>query len=129
MSFEPTPQQRRKYSDYDVEIKDAARATAHPEVADGVVIRMLCLIRRWPRSRKFQVIVYRGVSPRERALVERWAAGLPLGGWAQFPDLWFRHRNASGRVYFSQAQGLRVDDPLVQLELELMIDTTSEVTA
>lgn len=129
MSFQPTPEERRKYADYDVVIKDAEQTPVHVDVIDGQVIRMLCLIRRWPRPRRFQVIVFQGVSERERALVERWARELPQGGWAQFPDLWFRHRNGNGYVYFSQSQGVRAPDPFAQLELELMIDAGSEVHA
>lgn len=129
MPFVPTAAQRRKYADYDVVVKDAKTHRVHVSVDDGAVVRWTCEIHRYPDRRTFVVFVYPGVTDEERTSIEALAAALPRGWWARMPDHWFRRRHrTTGRIFFWQKRGDRAPDPFAQLELELMIDATSEVT-
>jgi hypothetical protein len=129
-AFIPTAAQRAKYADYDVVVKDAKTHRVHVAVEDGVVVRWVNEIHRYPDVKTFVVFIYPGVTPEERASIERSAQRLPLGGWALHPDLWFRRKHrTSGRIFFWQKRGGDAPDPFAQLELELMIDATSEVQA
>ncbi|MBO9043492.1 hypothetical protein [Curtobacterium flaccumfaciens] len=128
-AWEPTPAERRKYRDYTVEFVESQSSSVRSEVLDGNVLRFICRVRRFPSDKKFVVIVYKGVSDSERARIELWGNGMPLGGWAMHPTLWFRHTGkTSKKVYFVQECGYPAPDPFAQLELELMIDADSEVT-
>lgn len=128
--WQPTPEQRRKYADYDVVVKDAKTHRVHVTVEDGVVIRWVFEIHRYADSKTFVVFVYPGVTPEERAAIEGAAQQLPRGGWALHADLWFRRKHlTSGRIFFWQKRGGPAPDPFAQLELELMVDMTSEVHA
>jgi hypothetical protein len=129
-AFVPTAEQRRKYRDYDVVVKDAKNHRVHVTVDDGEVVRWTCEIHRYADSKTFLVFIYPGVTDKERADIEAIAEELPRGGWARMPDRWFRRKHrASSRIYFWQKRGNTAPDPLAQLELELMIDATSDTTA
>jgi hypothetical protein len=126
--FFPTAEQRRKYRDYDVVVRDAQTNSVYVGVEDGQVIRWTHQVYRYADSRTFVVYVYAGVTDKERASIEAEAAALPAGEWARFPDqFWFRRKHStSGRIFFRQTRGDRAPDPFAQLELELMIDATSD---
>ncbi|MCS5487397.1 hypothetical protein NY588_09685 [Curtobacterium flaccumfaciens pv. beticola] len=129
MSFQPTPEERRKYSDYDVEIRDAQNNHVRIAVEDGEVIRFYARAHRIPSLKKFIVFVYLGATEQDRRRAERWAADLPAGGWAQFPLCWFKRRRPDGSYLWKQETGVVAPDPFAQLELEMMIDAGSEVHA
>lgn len=90
---------------------------------------MIVGVRRIPRDKKFVVYIYKGATRTDDVgFIEVLCRNLPRGGWAQYADRWAMRRPASGKVFYSQANGYFVNDPLVQLELELMIDTTSDLS-
>lgn len=122
-----TPAQRRKYADYTVEVRPAQNNRVRVAVIDGEVIRLNCRAHRVPALKKFIVYAYIGADAEDISFAERWARALPRGAWAQFPDLWFRRKSNKGKWYWSQEVGRVAPDPLVQLELEQIIDMDSEV--
>ncbi|WP_416394194.1 MULTISPECIES: hypothetical protein [unclassified Curtobacterium] len=130
-AFAPTAQQRRKYADHGVRFRDAKANSARVGVDEnGDVIRWLFQIHRVPSEKLFIVFIYQGATAAEVEQIERDCAALPNGEWARFPERWWRsHYRSSSRVFYRQTRGLRASDPLAQLELEMMIDATSEVTA
>lgn len=127
--FMPAAAERKKYSDYDVEIRDAKNNRVAVRVDNGEVVRFYARAHRIPSLKKFVVHVYIGATDEDRRRAELWAATLPTGGWAQFPDLWFKKQSATGTWFFKQEWGSAAPDPFAQLELELMIDAGSEVHA
>jgi hypothetical protein len=129
MTFTPTPEQRRKYADYEVEIRPATVNHVRISVIDGQVCRMYTRFHRVPSRKKFIVFAYIGCTPRDLAFVQAWARDLPLGSWAEFEDRWFRRKSATGHWYWMQEIGNLAPDPFAQLELELMIDQAGEVHA
>jgi len=127
-AFTPTAAERAKYADYDVEIRPARNNRVRCKVIDGEVVRLNTRAHRVPALKKFIVYTYIGCDQEDVAFIERWARNLPRGGWAQFPDQWFRRKSNKGNWYWSQEVGRVAPDPFAQLELELMIDASSEVT-
>lgn len=129
--FIPSATERKKYADYTVQYRDAKANSAHPGVDEnGDVIRWLFQIHRVPSEKVFVVFIYQGATTAEVEQIERDCAALPNGEWSRFPDRWHRSNyRSSSRVFYRQTRGFRAPDPLAQLELEMMIDATSEVTA
>lgn len=130
-AFLPTPAQRKKYADYAVEYRPAKSNRAHASVDEnGNVIRWLFQIHRIPSEKLFVVFIYDGATPAEVERISHDCAALPYGEWARFPDRWWRSQyRRTARVFYRQTRGIRADDPFTQLELEMLIDATSEVTA
>lgn len=129
MTFQPTAAQRRQYSDYDVEIRPARNNHVRVAVIDGEVVRLCTRAHRVPALKKFVVYVYIGADASDVAFIEKWARCLPRGGWAQFADQWRRRKSQNGRWNYVLEVGRVAPDPFAQLELELMIDATSQVSA
>ncbi|MGG7307545.1 hypothetical protein ACQXVK_10175 [Curtobacterium sp. AB451] len=98
-------------------------------VVNGTVIRWTHQVHRIPTERMFVVWVYQGATDREIEDIRRACALLPVGEWARFPDHWRRSAyRRTGRCFYRQNRGVIADDPFAQLELEFMIDASSEVT-
>ncbi|RPE75626.1 hypothetical protein EDF28_3571 [Curtobacterium sp. PhB137] len=127
-AWEPTPSERRKFQGYGVEFREAEAHGVRITEVDGHVGRAVTLYYRIPSLRKFVVYYYAGTTVQERRLITAWGRALPAGGWARHIDRW-RRRHICGRAVFVQEIALLADDPFAQLELELMIDAASEVTA
>lgn len=126
-NFIPTASERKKYADYDVEIREARRSKVRVLVDEGgVVMRIHTVVKRIPSEKKFVVLHLIGRTDEERAFGERYGAALPRGHWARYGK-WSKRRRPDGTYYFEQLVGIAAPDPLVQLELELMIDAGSEV--
>jgi len=128
-AFVPTAAERQKYADYEVEIRPAQANHVRVRVENGEVVRFFTRAHRVPSLKKFIVFTYIGATADDVRRTEQWARSLPAGGWARFPDLWFRKRSKSGTWFWKQEYGHIAPDPLVQLELEMLIDATSEVHA
>lgn len=128
-TFTPTAAERKKYAGYDVELRPARKNRVRAAVIDGEVVRLCTRAHRVPALQKFIVYVYIGADQGDIDFIGRWARDLPRGGWAQFPDLWWRRKSNSGSWYWSQEIGRFAPDPFAQLELELMIDASLEVGA
>ncbi|PCN48001.1 hypothetical protein Csp2054_09005 [Curtobacterium sp. 'Ferrero'] len=127
-AWEPTPAERRKYAGYEVEFREARAHAVRITEVDGQVGRAVTLYYRIPSLRKFVVYYYADTSARERRLITSWGRALPSGGWARHADRW-RRRRIAGRSVHVQEIAVLAEDPFAQLELELMIDADSEVTA
>lgn len=130
-AFIPTASERKKYADYSVQYREAKANSAHAGIDEnGSVVRWLFQIHRIPAEKLFVVFIYKGATPAEVEQITRDCEALPRGEWARFPDRWWRsHYRSSGRVFYRQTRGIHATDPFAQLELEMMIDATSEVTA
>lgn len=127
--FEPTAAERKKYADYDVEIRPARKNRVRVAVIDDEVVRLCTRAHRVPAMKKFVVYVYIGADVSDVAFIEKWARNLPRGGWAQFADQWWRRKSQNGHWNYVLEVGRVAPDPFAQLELELMIDAGSEVHA
>jgi len=134
--FSPTPGQRRRYSDYDTEVRESSGNRVVYRDINGVLHRFHVAIARIPSTKRFVIYNLIGCTEEERAYAQFLARTLPHGEWARFPDYWFKRRRVTGPGYkFTQQRGERVADPFVQLELEMLIDLeqaagiTTEVNA
>jgi hypothetical protein len=114
-----------QYSGYSVEIRETNMAVS-VGVMNGRVFRWIYDLRRDPAARKFVVLIRRGVTPGERRLASSHAENLPRGEWARFPG-WRRLMLTNGRWSFVQRRGVAADDPCIQLELEMLIDSSCEI--
>jgi hypothetical protein len=128
-AFTPTTAERKKYADYDVEIRPARNNQVRVDVMDGEVIRVCTRAHRVPALKKFVVYVYIGADAADVTFIEKWSRSLPRGGWAKFADHWRRRKSKNGRWKYVLEVGRVAPDPFAQLELEMMIDATSEVSA
>ncbi|MFZ4894654.1 hypothetical protein ACL9RL_09405 [Plantibacter sp. Mn2098] len=88
-------------------------------------MRTVIRIERIPSRKQFIVYVLQGASAADRRTAEKLAPMLARGWWAYVPDGWFRWRNPDGAYRYWQLRGELLDDPLMQLELEMMIDATT----
>jgi hypothetical protein len=127
-AFTPTPYQRQKYADYDVEIREARKSKVRVVVDGDVVMRVHTVVQRIPSEKKFVVLHLIGRTEKERVFGEHYGALLTRGHWARYGH-WFKRRRVNRSYLFEQLVGLTAADPLVQLELEMLIDATSEVRA
>lgn len=124
-AFIPTREQRRKYADYTVELRPS-KLPVEIEVIDGVIYRWWSQVNRIPSAKKFVVYTFAGSTEQEAAAAKRLGDAMPRGEWARSPDPWTRYGGGGDPVRFSQARGDVMPDPLVQLELEMMIDLANE---
>jgi len=121
--FSPTLEQRRRYSDYDTEVRQSSGNRVFYSDVDGVLHRFHVTIARIPSTKRFVIYTLIGCTEEEREYAQFLARTLPHGEWARFPDFWFKRRRVAGPGYkFTQRRGERVADPLMQLELEMLID-------
>ena len=120
--FTPTPEQRRKYSHYTAEVHESVNKVYFQDTDEGLA-RFIVTIARIPSTKKFIVYTRIGCSTEDKMFAERLALALPHGEWARVPEHWFKRRRASGPGYkYLQTRGGVVGDPLIQLELEMLID-------
>ena len=127
--WQPTAAERRKYADYTTEIVADSDYPCFIEVQAGMVVRFSGMYSRIPSRKVFRLRMKYDATEKERAIAKRVLELMPAGEWARIPDLWEKRRYGSdGRWCFSQTRGSFVDDPLVQLELEMMIDDAADVT-
>ncbi|MDJ1115397.1 hypothetical protein [Microbacterium dauci] len=125
-----------RYSDYTVTIgEDYKTDCYYTEFVNdpSLTIRVFYTVTRIPSRKEFVIKFLRNVTPDERALITKKL--LPRA--AYFFSKWERTMRggiARERVpgstawQYRVAMGKAVSDPLVQLELEMMIDLTREVS-
>jgi hypothetical protein len=120
-----------KYRNYSTRVGEDCAIPACYEDRDGRLIRYHFRIYRVPSRNEFLLRHLAGSTRDERKRAERMLANMPKGAWANFPDAcWFKRRNrAEGHYFWKIEIGYPVSDPLVQLELEMMIDLHSETVA
>lgn len=114
----------RKYAGYTTDVGDDAGTTVVEEVAPGIWARFHCRIYRIPSQRIFRLKHCVDATAEDRDHALRLLARMPDGAWLNVPQaMWFRHKSQRGNFHYWQSfLGRFLDDPLVQLELEMMID-------
>jgi hypothetical protein len=129
MTFTPTPAEARKYALYDsVVLPSKLPDLEIRPMIEGGYGRCIYAIARIPRDKRFHVYIRGGLTPKDVAYVTDLASKLSAGWWAKFtPAAWHRHHLSDGRQIFLVSIADPVDDPFVQLELEMMVDLTQDV--
>ncbi|MBP2378847.1 hypothetical protein JOF42_002342 [Microbacterium phyllosphaerae] len=118
---------RGKYADYSFEVgNDIARDGWYEHREGGSVLKIHYRAFRVPSTRKFVIRHYAWATDSERAEAERMLLLLPriyptweADGRAR------RRRHAEGHYYWTAPCGSFLDDPLIQLELEMMADQST----
>ncbi|WP_454113344.1 hypothetical protein [Microbacterium maritypicum] len=119
------------YADYTVRIGDEYPLDVYydEDVEGDRLLRVHARVSRTPSRKEFVLRPLRGATDADRARLERWAdtirrlfrscdvAGVPYRKWNRAGQCWI----------FVIYLGTPVEDPLVQLELEMMIDLDSEI--
>lgn len=126
ITLHPAP---TKYADYGTEIReDHGNCIIEPD-SNGALVKYHYRISRIPSQKLFILRHCKDSTPEDREKAERSLAAMPEGHWADFPsDRWFKRRSTRGFFFWTAYIGRYLDDPLIDLELEMMIDlTTSEV--
>lgn len=112
----------------DISIEDSKASVHYDASARGQLTRFTFILFRIPSQKRFLVRFFHDATDEDRKLIE---SKLHLQGLLFFHSrhLARRDRRSDGTYAFSIYGGALVDDPLVQLELEMMIDLTSGVSA
>lgn len=120
-----------KYRDYSLEVgTDINRDGWYEHREGGSVLKIHYRAFRVPSMKKFVIRHYAWATHVERAEGERMLYLLPR----VFP-VWEadgrarRRRHSKGHYYWTAPCGSFLDDPLVQFELEMLIDATSGASA
>lgn len=126
--FAATLEERKRYAGYSTEVQaDSGRVTI--KIIDGVVYRMAFRFYREPSTRRFILKCCTDATDHERSFARGLVHLMPEGYWAFLSGSdWFRFKSKNGRIAYRQLGGLGADDPLAQLELEMMIDNTRELS-
>ncbi len=113
-----------KYGHYSLVVNtDHGRVLVEQDEDTGRWVRYHCRIFRVPSRREFALRHCVDATEHDRRQAEKALMSMPSGGWARFGDRWLRRRSSHGNYYvWSVFVGRYIDDPLVQLELEMMID-------
>lgn len=119
-----TPAAARRYADYTTVVaEDTDYGSVIDQLDDGTWAKFYYRIFRVPSSKEFTLRMCRDATPREREHAARVLESMPSGGWSKFrPEVWFKRRSPKGYFHWHVFGGEPLEDPLVQLELELMID-------
>lgn len=119
------------YTDYKISISDVlSKDSVHYDAPGhgGRLARFTHNLHRIPSEKRFIVNMFHDATEQDRQFAERTLSN-HLMLYAQSRDLARRDRRKDGTYVFSIAVGQIVGDPMVQLELEMMIDLSSAVTA
>ena len=120
-----------KYSNYTCRVaeRDSIGSVKYMDsVDDGAMLRVHYFVVRVPSRREFVIRHFHDATEEDRANV------ICPSKVARDFELWeaqghaYKYRHSMGHYYWAVAVGRRVDDPLIQLELEMMIDLDSAVT-
>ncbi|MFJ4175811.1 hypothetical protein [Microbacterium sp. NPDC089696] len=123
-----TVQPRGKYSNYGFEVGGDIDKEGWYEPRDGGrVLKIHYRAFRVPSEKKFIVRNYAPSTETERAEAERMLHLLPriYGHWEQDGRAKRCRHSTTGTYFWSAPCGSFLDDPLMQLELEMMIDRGS----
>lgn len=124
-----TPAESRKYADYTTRIGADGTFTSFVEEYPEGWAKFYYRIYRVPSRKEFVLRMAADANTRERTHAEKVLAQMPSGAWAKFdPNSWLKHRAQEGYWYWKLIGGDNLDDPFVQLELEMMIDLSAGVT-
>lgn len=124
------PVRGRAFAGYTVEIdsEDSKTSVLYRPTSDGRLARFTYRAFRIPSQRRFVIRHFHDATAADRAETEEFA---PLIGalYNRNRNVVTRYRRNDGTYGFVLIGGTFVDDPLVQLELEMMIDLSSGVSA
>lgn len=118
----------RKYANYTVRIgEDLQRHVTYEESAAGRLMRVHHRISRVPSRQEFVLRHFADATVEDRFDAESRIARIPVTffNWEQ-AGVVYRKKAAAGYWFFYARAGRPVNDPLVQLELEMMIDLDAE---
>lgn len=123
---------RGKYADYSVVVRqDSVVSVKYTDGANGGIVRAIYDVARIPSRRQFVISMRADATDADRRHLAATLPGIAsLASRAEsvHPEHVAKRKIAvdGGRIFaFVFTAGLRVDDPLVQLELEMMIDDSS----
>lgn len=121
-----------KYADYTVEV-DVVDSTSRIWYEDRGpdVLKVHYRVFRIPSRRAFVIRHFAAATATDRGEAEAMAPRIPrlFEAWEGAGRATKRRHPTKGHYYWSVAAGTFIDDPLVQLELEMMIDRGAEVDA
>lgn len=110
-----------KYQDYTCRIGEDLPGKMFFEEVNGQLVRFYCQFYRVPSRKEFVLRFYAGADVEDRRRGERMLRRMPE--WTEFPtETWFKRRHSAGYYFWKLVIGRPVENPLVQLELEMMID-------
>ena len=119
-----------KYRGYTVRLVGDCKQPARYCNDGPRVVRVFYRVVRIPSRRLFQVQLMPGATPQERAWVSRTLHLVP-SDFEMYEEAYaLKRRSPSGEFYYwSLVMGFPLDDPMMQLELEMMIDQDQDVHA
>lgn len=119
---------RGKYADYSVHVGADYPKDVYYEYDHPTPLRLHYGVIRVPSRKEFIVRNFRDATARDRTETERELPKIPIT-FAAVERRIPRQRMKNGRWFWAWAFGTPAEDPLVQLELEMMIDLGSDVSA
>ncbi len=120
-----------KYDDYTVRVEaDLPRDCYYDaaEIDSAITIKISYKVYRIPSRKEFVVRFFRNATDDDRSRLQPDKTPRCWRAWERQASI-ARRRHREGHWFWSVAVGHRVDDPLVQLELEMMIDLDSRLEA
>lgn len=119
----------QKYTDYSTETRgDFGSSSVEVHDETGKLVKYHYRIFRVPSQKLFILKHCVDSTEADRAEAERVLAQMPRGAWPIWEPWADKCRSADGTYYFWRVfMGTFLDDPLMQLELEMMIDWHREL--
>lgn len=119
-----------KYTNYTVEVDDVESTTAPwYEQRGSQMLKVHYRVYRIPSKKKLILRHFAGATPEDRAeaqaILPRLQRAFEI--WENQQKGRRRKHPTAGYIYFAIPAGHLIDDPLVQLELEMMIDNDQTV--
>lgn len=111
---------QKTFPDYTVRLEPGVDRYTIERDADGVPFKVFYQVQRWPGRREFVLVVRDGLTAKELAQVEQEDAPMMLDGLFQ-NRAWKTFRR-QGKTVHALTVGYPVEDPLIALELEMMLD-------
>lgn len=122
---------RGKYSDYTIRFGESRRRCEITESLSGSLMKVTHTLNRIPSTREFLVWHRIDATPEERTRTEQANFARRFATIESHPDRLVARLKINDRgtkpIAFQFFSGDPIDDPLIQLELEMMIDIGSEV--
>lgn len=120
-----------KYAGYSVRIAQTdsrAHVKYLDDAATGELLRVHYVVCRVPSRREFVIRHYHDATPEDRARIVRPENVARVFEYWESIGAAHKRRASKGYYWWGAAGGHLVDDPMVQLELEMMIDRGSGVS-